>query len=405
MPAVGKLRVSKLALKKRLPMAIIQSDSLEMSKALKLLVLLCEKSGAQFHPDLTIQYQNFDLSIICKNPNVGRLMLLTEENLLPVNSEHFTLENDHIILKPTADTGWSGLQNDIAHIIFSIFNHSEKIKQIRRNSFWLTMQRKNELCNHILAAKQYDMSDKRFLDVSQNQSQQDQVVLKNFFNSRVLGLSKGGNESQRVIMPVIDYLNHHWGGASYNFPVKNAPILLRVNRAQPVPDSDECFAFYSPMDALDSYIKYGFSDLSAPVVRSAPLDIDIEDIGRIEIVGLIAKTVDYTALQALKNIPRQVPVIDEVVKGSYIRVSHIFIPGSNTPYAMKRVLAGLIQRLSIKVLDESSLRKIIRHCEEQIIETNILYYKKLETLADSQILRELSTSQLSKIDHYVLEIM
>ncbi len=98
-------------------MVDIQSDSLEIGRALKELVRLCEKSGAQFHPDLTIQYHDSDLSAVCQKPNNEHLAALSEENLIPVSSQNFTLDNDCFVLKENADTGWSAIQNDIAHIM------------------------------------------------------------------------------------------------------------------------------------------------------------------------------------------------------------------------------------------------------------------------------------------------
>ncbi|MDH5217942.1 MAG: hypothetical protein OEX19_09615, partial [Gammaproteobacteria bacterium] len=232
-------------------------------------------------------------------------------------------------------------------------------------------------------------------------SQQNQAIINGFFNSRVLGLSKDGRQVQRVIMPVIDYMNHHWRGAPYNYQTTDSPGRLSVDCAQPNPESNECFAFYNTMDALDSYIKYGFADLSAPLVRSVSLDISIENVGTIHIIGAIAKTARRKSLKSFKNIPRQVPLLGEVKKGSHLNVSHIFIPGTNTPFAMKRILAALIQNLSVEKLSMTDLRKIIKKCEEQIVEANIVYYKKLETMTELQNLKELANSQLNNIDRYV----
>ena len=70
-----------------------------------------------------------------------------------------------------------------------------------------------------------------------------------------------------------------------------------------------------------------------------------------------------------------------------------------------RWLDALVRRLSIKDLDDVSLRKIIRSCEEQIIGANIAFYKKLEILAHTKSLKELSNSQLTKIERYQRESM
>ncbi len=153
-------------------MVAIHSDSFEISKELKALVRLCESSGARFHPDLAIQYQEGGLSVTCKTSGDERLASLSKESLIPVESRHFSLEKERFILNQNADTGWSALQEDIAHVMFSIFNLSEKIRQIRQRSYWLSMVGKTELCTHLSSAKGFDLSDKRFLDCSKSKPEQ-----------------------------------------------------------------------------------------------------------------------------------------------------------------------------------------------------------------------------------------
>jgi len=378
----------------------IESDSIAMSQALRSLVALCEKSGAKFHPALTIQYHNGDLRVTCKIPVNGQFALLNKSSLISVKSEYFYLNNNKLLLKENAETGWSGLQHDIAEVMFSIFNDCNKIKQTKNTSFWLTKDEHKELCAHISFARNIELDDKRFLNKSKSQDEQAQAIIESFFNSRVLGLSNGGQEKQRVIMPVIDYLNHHWQGSPFNYQALDAPDYLSVDCVQPVTKSDECFAFYSAMDGLDSYVKYGFADLNAPVVRSVPLDINLKNVGTLHISGYISKSVQQKSLGNFGNIPKQVPQIGEVIEGKYIKLSHIFIPGPNTPYAMQRILAALIRRVCIKRLDEQTLKSIIRLCEEKIINTNIEFYQKLKTLTASSILSELAEHQLAKIHLY-----
>ncbi len=386
-------------------MVSIQSDSFEVGKSLKEQVRLSENAGAEFNPDLIIRYEQGNLSVGCKATDKARLAWLSKDCLIPVESQYFSLENECIVLNENADTGWSSQQQDIAHVMFSIFNQCEKINQAKQNSFWLSMMGRDELRIHICAARGFNTSDRRFLDISKTEVEQQQVIISNFFNSRVLSLTNNNTTNQRVIMSVVDYCNHNWRGSPFDIHYTPDTVSLRVNLSQPIPDTNECFVFYSTMDALDTYIKYGFVDLSAPVVRSVPLVIEITDIGRLDISGYIIKPANPKLLKNFRNIPRQVPTIMDEKKGEYIKISHIFIPDSNTPYAMKRVLAALLRRLSKINLDGMQLKEAVRSAEQQIVETNTAYYKKMELLADSELLKELASSQLSKIESYVRESM
>jgi hypothetical protein len=85
-------------------------------------------------------------------------------------------------------------------------------------------------------------------------------------------------QSQQVLMPLIDLLNHHHQGAP--FQISDSAMQIKTSQA----GGCECFAHYGHRrDVLDLAIHYGHCDPSTPFAHSAPLDIAVEGIGRIRI--------------------------------------------------------------------------------------------------------------------------
>ena len=80
------------------------------------------------------------------------------------------------------------------------------------------------------------------------------------------------------MMPLVDLLNHHHQGAP--FRIDDGAMQIRAQQA----GGRECFAHYGHRrDVLDLALHYGHCDLSTPFAHSAPLEIDVEGIGRVRI--------------------------------------------------------------------------------------------------------------------------
>jgi hypothetical protein len=379
---------------------IIHSDSLSVEQELKELVRLCERSGSHFHPDLIIQCQDKELGLASEKPHDKVLAALSPSSLLPVKRENFTLERNHLVLSEKADTGWSVLQSDIAAIIFSIYKQTDKVDQYKKNAYWLSLVNDPELRIHIANARPFGSKDSRFLDHSKSPEIQKQVIIDNFLQSRILAGQEPGKINRPVIVPIVEYINHHWNGSPFQNHADGNDGGITVWCSMPAQDSKECFGYYSAMDGLDSYIKYGFVDYAAPFVRSIPVDIELDSVGKIEILGAMAKSAPGKIFQGLKTIPRQIPGLTVLREGELVRISHIFFPGQRTPNAMRAILRILIQQLIQGNENELALKQLVRKSEEIIIKANIEFYEKLKKLSNTSMLEALAVTQLNKIWRY-----
>ncbi|MDM8544241.1 hypothetical protein QUF90_24450 [Desulfococcaceae bacterium HSG9] len=237
-------------------MAIIQSDYLEVEREIREIVRLCEKAGSYFHNDLIIRCKADELSLHCENKAQRVLISLSESSLVSIDSKHFILENDCIVLVPDADTGWSPLQTDIAYNMLSIFNRTGKMEQTGNRLSFLSMNTGSELSKHITKGR-ITADDRRYPDKTKCIEVRNQAAIITFFQTRVLGHREGtdGNSLQ-VLMPIMDYANHHWLGSIYKSHNSEEAIALSIVNRQPIENSTECFAFYNPMDSFDTYLNY-----------------------------------------------------------------------------------------------------------------------------------------------------
>jgi len=106
----------------------------------------------------------------------------------------------------------------------------------------------------------------------------ERSAVEGFLATRSFGLQRNPEEGdrQRVLLPLIDLLNHHRNGAPY----KISDGEMQIRSAQV--GGPECFAHYGHRrDVLDLVLHYGHCDSSTPFAHSAPLEIEVEGFGRI----------------------------------------------------------------------------------------------------------------------------
>lgn len=87
--------------------------------------------------------------------------------------------------------------------------------------------------------------------------------------------------NQRVLMTLIDLLNHHPRGAPYRVDARAmTPAVARPK------GTDECFAHYGHRrDSLDLALNYGYVDTETQFVHCPPLTVDVPSVGKLRIAG------------------------------------------------------------------------------------------------------------------------
>ena len=93
--------------------------------------------------------------------------------------------------------------------------------------------------------------------------------------------------AERVLVPLVDLLNHHADGAAGSWD----GVAFSVDARRPF-GGDECALDYGmDRDAMELAVVYGFADASAHVAHTAPMTVDVPGVGE---VSLDRMTFDVT---------------------------------------------------------------------------------------------------------------
>lgn len=170
----------------------------------------------------------------------------------------------------------------------------------------------------------------------------DHSVAEVFIASRVLRLNAERRDpGHRVLMPVVDFLDHHRRGAS--FRVVDGAMVIAVVRPE---DPTSCRAAYGARRSpLDTVLHFGFVDTSAGHARSLGLTVDhpARPIG-----GVV--TVEGRSLRAVS--PLDPPVIS--VEEGRLQLSHLTFDVAHPDRIVGMLtlgLAGVSRRGDLTVAD------------------------------------------------------
>lgn len=88
----------------------------------------------------------------------------------------------------------------------------------------------------------------------------------------------GASTPERVLVPIVDLLNHDTRGASGHWDGEDFTVALAT------PEPPECSLDYGMQrDAIEMAVIYGFADASTTVLHSAPMVLDLPEVGVISI--------------------------------------------------------------------------------------------------------------------------
>ena len=200
-------------------------------------------------------------------------------------------------------------------------------------------------------------------------------------------------------MPIVELFNHHWSGSRFNVAYKIRPGDLTVINCQPVPESNECYAFYSPMDSFDSLLRYDFIDEHTPIIHSVPLELKAPDDRKIVIRGILGAMNKGKIKEGLEDLAMYMPHMHLNEDGTILEASHLAIPIKKSPLALRRVLTVLFKKLIKETPEEASYNKWIEEAEHLILEKNTIYYKELLKDVEQTITKQGTSIILEQLTH------
>jgi hypothetical protein len=267
-------------------------------------------------------------------------------------------------------------------MMVEIYNLTGKAEDWAASSPWLSLAHQPALLD-ALAATRPHMPKLQAFDELRRNGKMDELLIKSFLGSRVFNLRadhrhKAGHgqveRDTQVIMPVIDYFNHRLSAKAFRVNEGNNPLTIDV-AGRPDPSTEDVFVRYNQLDAIDTYLIYGFVDAHASYLNTCPLEIRAANhtISVLGMGGLIKKSLP-PALRDLRLFMPQVQArADEA-----LTLNKLLIPGPQAPRALQRVLAAVLKNLDVS---KHHLRSAIGEAETQLIEQNEAHWQRIRDLA------------------------
>jgi hypothetical protein len=339
-----------------------------------------------------------------------RLMRIPESCLPPFKKFDLYVADDDICIRSHDRDLLDSHIKSFEHTV-NVFNLTKKIAQHRASSFWFVFASVPSLVHNFVQGRSGSRKIETYLNYF-DEGEIDSLLLLSFFNTRTLSLKSTYFGSHvPVVTSLIDLLNHRFQAQGFrNIKDKNSGLAqVQVNISKALTNSNECFVRYGILDSLDAYLVYNFVDDSAPFVRSIPLELHLSSGISLKTNARIAPPYKGSLPPNLWNLRMFMPRILKRGQNS-IEVTHLVIPGSLSPYALRRVLAALIGTVR-PGMTPGLLWDSVQETEAIIVSENKKFYEAIRfeigNLRSRTDYREhlndverMVTLQMAKIDVY-----
>ena len=247
-------------------LAII-SDQPTATALLQEIAQLCVGHGAQWHRELQVEVAEGGMRLLAPPGTTGSLISLPTDLLVPIGEVQWSSSPDALeLLQPPEEA--TPVQRELLQLHAELYNATGKLH-------WWNNQHPGRL-----AETSSDIAASLELLKPGHRAQPERSAAEGFLATRSFGWRPNPEQQQRhpVLMPLIDLLNHHHQGAPFRIDDGAMQVKTKQSGAR------ECFAHYGHrQDVLDLALHYGHCDLSTPFAHAAPLEIDVEGIGRVHI--------------------------------------------------------------------------------------------------------------------------
>ncbi|ARN76139.1 hypothetical protein [Oceanicoccus sagamiensis] len=390
-------------------MAHITSDNPEASKTLQELQELVIENGGHIHPDINFVVNNNSLSI--ESPlnasNQDHLLYIPDACLPCYDDFDITLKNNEIAISPK-NQSIPQSQQQAFNLLITLFNLTKKLDEHRENFPGLLQPLPEEIIE-LLGKK--DPSAKTQLSPPGKTAEQH--LLDSFFHTRYLSSVRQNGERKRVLLPMIDFINHNANALPFTTARADSGNFMGIIVCH-WKDSDssrECFVDYYPLDPMARFLGYGFVDTSANYIQSIPLSIVIESVGCLHINNKLPKPEEQNKLptfEAFSKIDNYQPYV-QIDQSGNLTLSHLAIPiKDDETKHLNPAIKHAIQMMSGKKLKGKKLERLAQKAQKTLIRENIKYsqnaYKYLENRDNSDLTESaLSTlQQLFQFEHQQL---
>lgn len=355
-------------------MVTIDSDSIAVAKAITRLLKSLGKYGARFNDHLAIICRDGELSIrTTANIPAGQVLIgLPAECLLPIEDFRLSLSGNAIRI---ADHGpaVSPARREIMERVIDVFNLTDKVSR-HQFSTLSSLRRIRPEVYGLLCSGRISQAEQPPVRPSQNAPTIDDLLDT---RTLVYPLDPASNRHTLVMMPVMDYCNHHPFAHPYSPAADPAGRRMLTARAFcPNPVTRECYARYGIYDSYDCFLHYGFVDQKTPFVISIPLEIALPSLGTLTIYARPTHSPGTQLPKDIADLWFYLPAfaVDRATKSA--TVSHLMIPQETAPDALRRILGVILHQVE-PALAERPIAAIIERIEQQVLSANLDFYRNV----------------------------
>ena len=250
-------------------MISIDSDQQAVTLLLQEIVGLCQAYGLEWHSQLRIEVRQGEMRLLAPRGAQGTLITLPTQLLVPLEGARWSAAPDHLeLLEAPAQA--SDLQRQLLQLHGALYNATGKLPWWSQQHPARLVERQATVAAALAVIKPH-----------YGEARKATTAAEGFLATRSFRWQADSEhgECQKVLLPLIDLLNHHHRGAPYR--IANGAMTMAM--AQP-DDTEECFAHYGHRrDPLDLALHYGHLDTSTPFAHCAPLEIPLEGVGWVRV--------------------------------------------------------------------------------------------------------------------------
>ena len=373
------------------------SDHLPAAPVLRDLAQILEYSGAWFNKQSCVTATEHGAGVFATSdfPDLRSIMRVPVDLMPRLSDFSVSTEGDRFT-SPKVIGSPSSEQTDIMAMMIDIYNQSGSLAAWREASPYFSLQEHAQVFDYLVSGMSGSFPETLW--------EHEGSLGGSFFTSRKFALMQDGSSALEhgavtgktsVLLPMVDLFNHDMRASGFNFSKSSSHENLRVF-SRPDPDTRELFVRYNLMDAVGSYLNYGFVDASAPFMLSMRLEMAFRDF-KINVARSAAPAVKVPS--AFKDIPLYMPMLAK--EDNTVSLSKLVIPGPNAPNALRRVIALVLSGLEVP---QAELRAQIMTFEAQVIEQNFAYWQKMLSLIvdipDTHAIHHLTRKALAHLTAY-----
>lgn len=355
-----------------------QCESLDVERALIKLKNLVSPQGSFLHPQARITELNQDLSVSCTPPTEKneKLFFLPESCLPPIDKFNLAVEGNTLRIQDRANDLMPSHVSCFEYMV-EIYYLCNKMQSYKEVSPWFALSGHPNLLQALIDGRNKGPKiQKRHSQWERGEL--DELLVEGFLGTRSFSLkSQIYEKNVSILHPFTDFLNHHslCPGFQGSTTHENEACLWAIN-SQPVTGSQECLILYNWLDPFDALLNYGFVDESSIICRSVPIDLELSTGISLSVESRVVQPHAKNKLPAkMEDLRPYIPLILDSQK-RHLTLSHLLIPGSKAPRALRRVLTAFIRRISPE-MNRNELIASVREAEAEILLQNMRYYNAL----------------------------